>query len=346
VFQVMDDGGVIDLTGATVRLAVQKPSGLTVFQDCEITAPIEGLCEVVLTNQAYIEVGNHAGELVITKDDTVTVTRSFAFSSLNAILNDGTLESQNEWQAIQEVLAKTDLRPILGEGTPNSVVTPEYQGQTYLDTLAMVMYFASTLAFDGWIAIGTGGGGGGTVGSVYWNDVLLKPATFPPSAHTHTWADVTDKPEQFAPTAHTHDWGTGISNKPTAFPPEPHTHDEYLTPEEGNGLYQALGVTPAHTHPWAEVTGKPTTYPPNIMSGAAVGGARVGNGLKMVGEYLTIRDGLGIKTNASTYNLDVDKPTMDTWYVRTTQNLALWRGTQAEYDLITTKDANTLYFIT
>lgn len=47
------------------------------------------------------------------------------------------------------------------------------------------------------------GGGGGS--SVSWDDVLGKPTTFAPSAHTHDWADVTGEPATFPPSAHTHD---------------------------------------------------------------------------------------------------------------------------------------------
>ena len=316
---------------------------MTVFQDCTISDPTTGTCELILTTQAYIEVGNYSAELVVTKGDITTVTRSFTFSSLSAILDDATLESANDWQALHDILLNADERPILGDGSPNGIVTPEYQGQTYLDRLGMIMYFASTLANDSWLAFGSGGGTGGTV---YWNDVQLKPTTFPPSAHTHVWADITDPPTAMTPTAHTHDWATGVTNKPATFPPDVHEHAEYLTETEANALYQAINTIAAHSHLWADITDKPTTFTPPIMSSGVVGGARVGNGLKTVGEYLTIRDGLGIKTNATTYTLDVDKVTMDTWYVQTTQDLAVWKGTQLEYDGITTKDPNTLYFIT
>lgn len=37
-----------------------------------------------------------------------------------------------------------------------------------------------------------------------WTEVTSKPATFPPSTHSHLWADITDKPTTFTPTAHTH----------------------------------------------------------------------------------------------------------------------------------------------
>lgn len=343
-FHVTDDGSVVDLTGTTCRLAVAKPSGLTVFQDCTITDPVSGICEIVLTNQAYIEIGNYTAELVIILGDITTITRSFSYTSLNAILDEGSLESQNDWQSFQDLLLNTDLRPILGTGSPNGIKTPEYLGQTYLDTMAMTMYYASTLLNDGWLTFGTGGGQ--QAGSVYWTDVLNKPTTFTPSAHTHLWADLTDKPTEFPPVAHTHDWATGITNKPDTFPPSAHTHPEYLTQLESDVLYQAINTVPVHTHVWADIIDKPTTFTPPVATGAALGGVIVGNGLRMTGSYLTIRDGLGIKTNTGTSQLDVDKAAMDTWYARTTQNLIVWKGTQAEYDAIGTKDATTLYFIT
>jgi hypothetical protein len=343
----MDDGVAVDLTGSTVRLTVQKPSGLTVFQDCEVTEPLVGVCQVLLSNQAYLEIGNYVGELVITNLDITAVTRSFVYTSLDAILDDETLESSNEWQAMHDILNNADKKPILGAGSPNLVVTPEYIGQSYLDTTGMIMYYASTLLNDSWRSFGTGGGGGETGGSVLWADVLDKPTSFPPSAHTHLWAEISDRPTTMTPTAHTHLWAD-ITDKPVTFAPSAHTHDDYLTASQANGLYQAIGSVPAHTHIWADIVDKPTTFLPPIMSGAGVGGARVGNGLRMVGEYLTIRDGLGIKANTTTSTLDIDKVATDAWYVRNAsgQSLILWKGTQAEFDAIVTKDPNTVYFVT
>lgn len=59
--------------------------------------------------------------------------------------------------------------------------------------------------------------------TVTWANLSGKPATFPPSAHTHLWADVTDKPSVFAPAAHTHAYAD-ITGRPTTFPPSTHTH--------------------------------------------------------------------------------------------------------------------------
>ena len=46
--------------------------------------------------------------------------------------------------------------------------------------------------------------GGGYWEEVSYNDLLDKPSTFSPSAHTHAWDEITSKPSTFAPSAHTH----------------------------------------------------------------------------------------------------------------------------------------------
>lgn len=225
-FYITDNNVVCNLSGALVRLTIRKPSGLTVMQECAITEPLGGECEIYLSNQAFIEQGSHIGEIVISKGDSAVVTQQFDYQVLEAIMNDETLESSNDWQALHELMINNDLRPILGDGSPNGVTVPEYQGQTYLDRLGMVMYFASTLSNDSWLAFGTGGVGGGTSGPIYWDDVLLKPETFTPSTHNHEWNEITGKPSQFSPVAHSHDWSTGITNKPTSFTPSAHSHTE------------------------------------------------------------------------------------------------------------------------
>lgn len=479
-FTILDNGVKVDLTDTAIQLAIRKPSLLTVFQDCIVTDAINGACEVLLTSQAYNEVGNHSGELYLTKGETIVVTNSFEFSSLDAIMDDTTLESANEWSALHDLMLGYDKRPIIGSGNPNTLQAAEYIGQRYLDQIGMVMYFASAVANDAWLPIGGGAGGGGEGGPVYWNDVLSKPTTFPPSAHGHVWADITDPPTEMTPTVHTHDYNTGITNKPLTFPPSAHEHAigevtgltealaskleaipaEYLTETEGDLRYAPIGevggggiappmtgagdptgapdyigqtyinttsgeafvattaeggwqtismdelgggagtvtwdsvtekpatfpptahnhaigeitdltttlegksddghshvwaditdapttMTPtAHTHDWtAGITGKPTTFPPPLASPAVIGGSRVGLGLAMTGEYLTVKAGTGLLVdNATTYDVQINRAVTDTWYAKSTQGLSIWKGTQAEYDLLTPNDL-TLYFI-
>ncbi len=135
-----------------------------------------------------------------------------------------------------------------------------------------------------------------------------------------------------------------------------HDHPEYLTdteadalfltPAEGDTRYQASGTVPTHTHTVANITDFPTEMTPKLMQSGVRGGARVGNGLGMSGEYLTVKSGAGLVTSATTYQVEVDRATTDGWYVKnaTGQGLTIWKGTQAAYDGLT-KDPNTLYFI-
>ena len=200
---MQDNGDTVDLTGTIVRLAVKKPFGTTVVQDCIVTDAVGGLAEIILTNQAYIEVGSYTGELIITKDTDVIVTRSFEYSSLASILDDDTLISSNDWQALHQIMLNNDLRPILGEGNPNTAETPEYIGQTYLDTLGLTMYFASTLTNYGWLAFGSGGGGGEGV-----NDTLLgtvAPAIVP-SRVGQLFIDTVAKSAYISTGATANDW--------------------------------------------------------------------------------------------------------------------------------------------
>lgn len=76
------------------------------------------------------------------------------------------------------------------------------------------------------------------------------------------------------------------------------------------------------------------------MSGAAVGGAQVGNGLAMSGNYLYVKTGagLGIDTNSNAIRVQTTNATPTP--------VNFWMGIQTDYDALANKDPNTLYFIT
>ena len=100
-----DENEPFDLTGKTIKLAVKKPDGTTVFQDGTLTDPINGLGEFILRRQAYLVPGKHEAELMISEGNSATlVTSKFNYSSTKAILNDETIESTNEFPAIQQAL--------------------------------------------------------------------------------------------------------------------------------------------------------------------------------------------------------------------------------------------------
>ena len=90
--------------------------------------------------------------------------------------------------------------------------------------------------------------------SFLWKNILDKPTTFPPAAHTHAdliadWNTLANKPTTFPPAVHTHadmiaDWNM-LANKPTTFPPAAHTHPEYAAGTGG-------GTTPTSAAPGSQ----------------------------------------------------------------------------------------------
>lgn len=113
---ITQHGKPVDLSNASVRIAVLKPDKTTVFQDCEVVDSVNGKVEVVLDNQAYIVSGRHLAEIMIYDgSDKVAVTGKFEYEARQGILNDGTVESSNKWPAIEEAISNvegilTDLR--------------------------------------------------------------------------------------------------------------------------------------------------------------------------------------------------------------------------------------------
>ncbi|WJN62648.1 minor tail protein [Streptomyces phage phiScoe10] len=89
-----------------------------------------------------------------------------------------------------------------------------------------------------------------------WSEVTGKPTTFTPSAHTHAWADITGEPATFPPSTHVHDWNS-ITGKPTKFTPIDHWHSQYL--ESGDTISWANGSKKPHANsasgygPWYAV---------------------------------------------------------------------------------------------
>jgi hypothetical protein len=57
-----------------------------------------------------------------------------------------------------------------------------------------------------------------------WDSISGKPATFPPSSHTHTAADIEDFAEAVVAVSPPVDWSS-LTGKPTEFPPEAHNQD-------------------------------------------------------------------------------------------------------------------------
>jgi hypothetical protein len=215
IIQVLNDGVILDLTDATsVRLAVQKPSGVDLFQDCTITDAANGMCEIILITQAYNEIGENSGELYINTGGIMQVTRRFEYKSLDSILAEGTSVGDGGGGPVYwaDILSKPLTYP------PSIHEHLEYLTQTEGD---------ARYALDGEIPTHTH----------LWTEITGKPTTFPPETHVHNFADIANKPLSYPPDAHTHDFGA-ITGKPTEYPPSAHAHA--IT--DVTGLTEALGT--------------------------------------------------------------------------------------------------------
>jgi hypothetical protein len=142
------------------------------------------------------------------------------------------------------------------------------------------------------------------------------------------------------------------------------------SPTNLGGIIVGTGLT---IDPTGLLTTTPYTSP--LMDIDTIGGAMVGNGLGMSGDYLFVRTGTGLIIDPAMLNVAVNRTVTDTWYAPSTHNhteatltfgglnaktyvdnadsyiintkldgLSLWSGTQAEYDGLT-KDPNTVYYI-
>jgi hypothetical protein len=193
-----------------------------------------------------------------------------------------------------------------------------------------------------------------------WNEITDKPTEFAPSAHVHPEYlteienhaheidDVVDLQRQLdgkatlddldekADLLHNHTWND-ITEKPTSFPPDAHNHEIVNI----TGLQGALDAKAdaAHAHSWNEIEAKPTEFPPAAHEHP---------------QYLTeienhahaIADVNGLQAALDTKASEAFVVAGDDDIKNNVLNgLKLWRGSQAQYDAIGTKDPNTIYFI-
>ena len=124
------------------------------------------------------------------------------------------------------------------------------------------------------LTLGTGGGGAST-----WSELVGKPMAFLPVQHTHSQQDV-DGLEQVlegmtasldvkAPAIHTHPISdvlgldSALAGKQPSGSYAASTHSHVIA--DTTGLQTALNgkASTSHTHTWAQVTGKPTTFTPS-----------------------------------------------------------------------------------
>lgn len=103
---VYQGGARLDLTGKTAKIAIKKPDGTIVYQDCTVTDGINGVVEVTLSTQSTLVPGKHDAELMIYEGaETIGVTGSFFYLVNKAILNDNAVESTNEFSGFSQMVS-------------------------------------------------------------------------------------------------------------------------------------------------------------------------------------------------------------------------------------------------
>lgn len=140
-----------------------------------------------------------------------------------------------------------------------------------------------------------------------------------------SWGDITDKPTTFPPSDHNHD---------TAYAAVSHDHDSaYL-----GKTAKAADSAKADAVPWSGITGKPTTFPPATHNHDSA--------------YAAVSHDHDSVYSPATHNHDdlyksinFYQTYMPTLSGGTGTSIQFWKGTQVQYDALSSKNAGVLYII-
>ena len=361
VFNIIQDEKPFDLSGKVVEIGIKKPSGLTVYQNLNVINETLGELTAVLSNQAYVEFGIHTAELYIRDIYQMIVTPPFYFLSRDTVMDDETIESTNDWSALQQALFLYDKKPILTNGIPTSI--PEYAGQTAIDQELKLFFFATDTTADSWVPVGAGGEGG--AGVAMWETILGKPTAFPPEKHEHEIAEVIglqnaldniqtiEGPQgpigPIGPQGPKGDQGLqGLIG-----PDGPAGETGLQGPKGDTGLQGETGLQ----GPEGETGLQGPKGDTGLQGETGLQGPKGDTGLQGIQGPVGPKGDTGTQGPAGPKgDQGIQGPSgiVDTTYVDNADNvikntildgLSLWKGTQTEYDAIGTPSATTLYFI-
>lgn len=100
--QLFKSGVPIDLTGAKVRIYMDKPDGTKIMNDGEITDPTSGRCQFKLTTQALAACGNLRTQIkgFSESEEQILSTQIFDIKVTESLLTNETIESTNEYGSL------------------------------------------------------------------------------------------------------------------------------------------------------------------------------------------------------------------------------------------------------
>jgi uncharacterized protein YukE len=136
----------LDLSNATVRLAIKKPDNKTVFQDVTVVYGPSGTCEVILDSQAYLVPGYHKAEVMIYNGtDVVAVTNYFSYTASKGILDDDSIQSTTEYQAINQLVSDAESIKSEAQASADAAAASATQAQNTVNGKADISYVNTQL---------------------------------------------------------------------------------------------------------------------------------------------------------------------------------------------------------
>lgn len=105
-----------DLTGAEVRLNIEKPDQTLVLQnDATFPNRKNGQVQFTLSKQAYVLAGTHRAEIMIVfhkgTSREVSVTKEFYYRVERGVLDDQVLQSRDEWTYLEKAIWAAESEP-------------------------------------------------------------------------------------------------------------------------------------------------------------------------------------------------------------------------------------------
>lgn len=100
--QLFKNGVPFDLTGAKVRIYMDKPDGTKIMNDGEIKDPTSGRCQFKLTTQALAACGNLRTQIkgFSETEEQILSTQIFDIKVTESLLTNETIESTNEYGSL------------------------------------------------------------------------------------------------------------------------------------------------------------------------------------------------------------------------------------------------------
>lgn len=108
LFRILDNGVPFDLSNKNVRVFGKKADGKEIYNDLSITNATKGECELRLTSGALSTPGILQLEIEIKENRDILSTFSLDIDVKKSLRSDCSVESSNEFTALENGIAKLD----------------------------------------------------------------------------------------------------------------------------------------------------------------------------------------------------------------------------------------------